>query len=166
MLHLYVCTHDLFLANCMIFYFPVFWAIIFLLTWKILQHAGFFSEHSNWALFPHFSGGNFIFAAKAEERAAALPLLGGIGELFHIPVGISFTTWDCKMQFAILMVKLKWLFAEDRESIRFFLFHVVTHHALIFHKLYLSVASFNNLLLQQLCYRPVVGLTLSMTFLT
>ena len=93
------------------------------------QH-GFFSEHySSRALFPHFSGGNFIFAAKAEERAAALPLLGGIGELFHIPVGISFSTWDCKMQFAILMVKLKWLFAEDRESIRFFLFHVVMHHA-------------------------------------
>ena len=130
------------------------------------QH-GFFSEHySSRALFPHFSGGNFIFAAKAEESSRALPLLGCIGELFHIPVGISFSTWGCKMQFAILMVKLKWLFAEDRESIRFFLFHVVTHHALIFHKLYLSVASFNNLLLQQLCYRPVVGLTLSMTFLT
>jgi len=123
------------------------------------QH-GFFSEHySSRALFPHFSGGNFIFAAKAEEGSRALPLLGCIGELFHIPVGISFSTWGCKMQFAILMVKLKWLFAEDRESIRFFLFHVVTHHALIFHKLYLC--SFSS------CYYnnyAIVGLTLSMTF--
>ena len=160
MLHLYVCTHDLFLANCMIFYFPVFLAIIFLLTWKFLQHAGFFSEHSNWALFPHFSGGNFIFAAKAEESSRALPLLGCIGELFHIPVGISFSTWGCKMQFAILMVKLKWLLPRTGKALgSFFSTSWCTTHALIFHKLYLC--SFSS------CYYnnyAIVGLTLSMTF--